>query len=527
MNSDAKRLSLLGRRAAELQDWAAVETWAERLLRLDDADPEGHFLAGLVQKAAQRPVKAVKEFERALELDPSRYDAAIELASQHSMARRNAVAADLIAWYESSLANSPRYLDMAGTVYTEIGLAEKAWPLYRKANALQPDVDLFAANLAACGVYLGKIAEAREIYTTLLGKNPNHQRNHYHLARLAAAKDDTHIEQMKAALRSTNLPDDKNVFIYYAIGKELEDLGRWSEAFSYYRKAGDAVTSVARYDIDADLALIGKIIEVCNREWLNRRSQKEAAVHRNKTPVFIVGLPRTGTTLAERILSSHSQVESLGETQFMQMAIRRVSGVPSVEPMNVAMIEEAAGKDISLIATAYLDAVAYRLGEKPMFIDKLPYNFLFLGFIAKAFPHARIVHLRRHPLDSCFAMYKQVFTWAYKFSYTLEGLGRYYAAHEGLRSHWKEVLGERMVELEYETLVSDQEAQIRSLLAKLGLEFEEDCLNFDKNRAVSTTASSVQIREKMHTRSVNRWRHFAEELKPLRSSLMRHGVRIE
>jgi hypothetical protein len=203
------------------------------------------------------------------------------------------------------------------------------------------------------------------------------------------------------------------------------------------------VTSVANYDVDTDLQLIDKIIEVCNKDWLAAGTNELPTDTSGKTPIFIVGLPRTGTTLTERILSSHSQVESVGETEFIQMVLRRDSGVESVEKMIPEMIEAMARKDIRLVSDGYLSAVNYRLGDKPMFIDKLPFNFLYLGFIAKAFPHARIIHLERNPMDSCFAMYKQVFTWAYKFSYTLERLGRYYVAYERLCNHWRDILGVR------------------------------------------------------------------------------------
>ncbi len=526
MTSQIEKLSALARRAWPAQDWATVEACAANILRLNTDSAEGHFLIGLVEKAATRPINATQAFEKALQLDPTRYDAAIELAGQHSIGRRNAQAAELIARYENMLANSPRYLDMAGTVYTEIGLAEKAWPLYQRANQLQPGVDLFMANMASCAVHLGKIDEAREVYLKLLIRFPHHQRNNYYLSRLAKAADDLHINQMKDLLQKTRLPQDKNVFVYYAIGKELEDLGRWSEAFEYYRKAGDAVMSVAKYDIGEDLKLIDTIIDTCSRQWLNDGSIETPELYAAKTPMFIVGLPRTGTTLTDRILSSHSKVESLGETQFMQMVLRQISGVSSVESMNAAMIEGAAAKDIEQIGRDYLQTVQYRLGDKPMFIDKLPYNFLFLGFIAKAYPHARIVHLRRNPMDSCFSMYKQVFTWAYKFSYSLENLGRYYVAHERLRQHWLETLGDRVIEVQYENLVKDQEKQTRILLDRMGLEFEEACLDFEQNKAASTTASSVQVRERMHSRSVDRWTHFAEELQPLRSYLEQNGISI-
>jgi tetratricopeptide (TPR) repeat protein len=527
MNENLAQISRTARKAARRQDWATVDACAQNILEHDSVNPEGFFLTGLVMKASRQPAKATEAFARALELDADRYDAAIELANQHSFARRNADAAALLARYEGKLGNSPLYLDLGGTVYADIGMPERAWPLYQKANELQPGVDLFQANLAACGVYLGKVEEAKHIYKRLLERFPTHQRNHYQLARLEEARDTKHIEQMKEVLRSTNLSPDKNIFGYYAIGKELEDLGQWDEAFHYYKMAGDAVASVSNYDVDTDLQLIDKIIEVCNKDWLAAETNEALTDTSGKLPIFIVGLPRTGTTLTERILSSHSQVESVGETEFIQMVLRRESGVESVEKMNLAMIEAVAKKDIRIIGNGYLDAVNYKLSDIPMFIDKLPFNFLYLGFIAKAYPHARIIHLKRNPMDACFAMYKQVFTWAYKFSYTLEGLGRYYVAYERLCNHWRDVLEEQQIEIEYESVVADQEGQTRALLEKLGLDFEEACLNFDQNITASTTASSVQVREKIHTRSVNRWKHFAKQLQPLKDDLGNAGIAVE
>ncbi len=520
------RASTAARRAAQLKDWATVGRLGAELVAAVPDHPEGHFLAGLAHKAVPRPLKAIASLERALELDPARYDAAVELAGQYSIARRNGEAAALLDRYAGQLANSPRYLDMAGTVYTEIGLPERAWPLYCKAVALQPEIDLFQANKAACAVYVGEIETAGEIYRRLLERFPAHQRNHYHLSRLARARDDAHVRQMQQQLRQLNLPPEQNVFLYYALGKELEDLERWDEAFAHYRMAGDTITRVSDYDVGADLALIDRIIETCDAGWLARPAGRPAA-DRGHTPLFVIGLPRTGTTLTERILCSHSQVESLGETQFLQMVIRRESGVASVEQMTPEMISAAAETDIQRIADGYLDAVAYRLGERPMFIDKLPYNFLFLGFIARAWPDARIVHLRRNPMDSCFAMYKQVFTWAYKFSYSLDNLGRYYIAYQRLLDHWRANLGDRLVEVEYESLVADQEGETRRLLDHLGLPFEESCLHFDRNETASTTASSVQVREKIHARSVRRWTHFRAQLQPLRQMLEQAGIAVD
>jgi tetratricopeptide (TPR) repeat protein len=527
MTSNISHISATGRKAVQTQDWNTVAACANEILRRDADNAEGHFLAGLVERVSQRPVKAARAFEKVLELDADRYDAAVELASLYSISRRNRDVAALLAKYEDKLSKSPLYLDFAGTVYTGIGLHLKAWPLFKQAVALQPDVDLFQANLAACCVFLGKIEEGQDIYRALLKRFPNHRKNHYELARLGKAKDNTHIEQMKEVLRNTDDPPSKNVFLYYALAKELEDLEQWEQSFQYYKKAGDAVTSVAEYDVAEDITVIDKIIDVCNVEWLANKPGRSHETGNGKTPIFIVGLPRTGTTLTERIVSSHSQVASIGETLFLQMMLRQESGVHSTDSMNSEMVEAVAKKDIELIAKGYIDKVSYRFSDEPMFIDKLPFNVLYLGFIAKAWPDAKIILVVRNPMDSCFSMYKQVFTWAYKFSYSLDGLGRYFEAYQRLRNHWQEVLKDRLIEVEYESLVTDQENQTRILLDKLGLEFEQSCVDFEKNKAPIATASSVQAREKVHSKSVNKWTRFAKQLQPLKEHLENAGIKVE
>ena len=206
------------------------------------------------------------------------------------------------------------------------------------------------------------------------------------------------------------------------------------------------------------------------------------------------------------------------------MLIRRISGVQSADSMSADIIGAAAMKDIRLVADGYMNAVNYKLSDRPYFIEKFPENYLYLGFIAKAFPDAHIIHLRRNPMDSCFAMYKQSF---FKYAYTLDSLGRYYVAYDRLRRHWEDVLQDRVIEVEYESLVADQEGQIRGLLDKLGLGFEQACLDFDQNETPSATASAVQVREKAHTRSIHKWKRFATELQPLIEYLENAGISVD
>ena len=483
-------------------------------------NPDASFLMGLAQKAARRPDTAASYFAKALSLNAERYDAAVELASQNAALNNYGKARYLLDQYREVLKSNPHYLDLAGQTYFAMSLYEEAWPLYEQAVRLQPKNETFQEHMASCAVYLGQIDTARKIYIKLLKRHPRHQRSHYELANLGQARDDRHIKQMLKVLKKSDPNPASNIHLYYALGKEYEDLGRWGDAFRYYSEAGSAVKTVADYDVAEDVHLMDKIIETCSAEWLQ---DSPATMKTGKTPIFIVGLPRTGTTLTDRILSSHSQVQSVGESQLLQMVLRDGTRAGNQIGITPEQIVAASQRDTGSIAESYVDAVSHKLGDEPYFIEKLPENVLYLGFIAKSWPNARIVHLRRHPMDACFAAYKQSF---FRFAYSLDDVAQYYLAYDRLSRHWRETLGSRMVELRYEDLVADQETQTRRLLNKLGFDFEGACLRFEQNVAPVATASSVQVREKLHTRSVAKWKKFEHQLQPLREQLEQGGVAV-
>lgn len=524
MTDFVDKASTAARKAARAGDWSTVSAHAREIISRQRSGAEGYFLLGLAERGVGRLPQAERAFTRAIELDAGRYDAAIELARMYLQTNRYGDAVRLLQSVEPQLDESPMYLDMAGTIYVNVGLPEKAWPLYKRASELQPGVGALRANLAACAVYVGEIETAQKLYRELLSEFPHHQKYHYELSRIVRAHDDSHIEQMKAVLDAPGRDAENNIFLHYALGKECEDLERWDEAFGWYKAAGDEARALANYDVQSDIDLIDKTIDVCTADWLRTGEPVTRSRHPTKTPIFVVGLPRTGTTLTERILSCHSQIESAGESFLLQTTIRRASGVRTNEAMSPMVIEAAARKDLKLVADGYLESVAFKFGDKPMFIEKLPENFFYLGFIARAFPDARIVHLNRNPMDACFALYKQSF---FRYAYSLDDLGRFYVAFARLREHWRNVLGERLIEMDYEALVSDQEARTRELLERIGVDFEPACLAFEQNRAASNTASTVQIREKIHDRSVGRWRHFESHLQPLVTHLQDAGIDID
>lgn len=522
-NTGPDRLSAVARQAATRKDWATVHQAARTILQQNRKNPEGWFLSGLAEKAAGRLNPAMSAMAKALRLDRRRYDAAVELAELQVQALQHRKAVDLLEEATPLLSNSPLYLDRAARVFSRLGLHAKASPLLQRAVELQPGAQSLRANLAANSVLVGELEQATELYRELLRQNPQHQRNHYELSRLVRAEDRVHVDRMLDILNRSTAPPSRNIFLYYAIAKQLEDLGEWSDSFDYYRRGGDAAADAARqagYRVSDDVALIEQVIETCSADWLSRGGS-EPRNQDQKTPVFVVGLPRTGTTLTERIIASHAKVESADETFFLQMAIRRAVGAAPTGDLTPEIVRSAADCDTGAIASNYFSAIGYRLSDKPWFIDKYPFNYLYLGFIAKAFPEARIVHLRRRPMDACFAMFKQSF---FRFAYTLQDLGEYYVAYDRLSRHWTETLGERLIEVHYESLVSDLEPQTRLLLDRLGLEFDPACLEFHRNAAPSATASAAQVREKAHTRSIDRWKNVASELEPLRQRLHAAGI---
>jgi tetratricopeptide (TPR) repeat protein len=518
MTLSREQLSLAGRQAVRSRQWPEALACARALLRASAEDAEGHFLLGVAEKGRQRPDAAIKALRSAIALDCSRYDAAVEMAGLTQRLGRHGEAVGILRAREAELDGSPYYLDAAATIYAQAGLPDAAWRLYRKADERQPGLDAVRARLAAASVHVGRTEEARAIYEALLARNPRHQRNHYELSRLAPATDDSHIRRMRAVLDETRLPPAGNIYLYFALGKEYEDLGLWDEAFCWYEKGGDAAASVAGYDVREDIALIDALIDIATPGWL-AGSRGPAPARR---PLFVVGLPRSGTTLIDRILSSHSLIESAGESFFVPAALRQLAG--GAGALDADLVTRAAGASGGELSKAYLAAIDYRLGSSEVFIDKLPENVLYLGFLARAFPGAHFIHVRRNPMDACFALYKQSF---FRYAYTQDDLGRYYPAYRRLARHWEEVLGERVIDVDYDALVVEPETTLRRVFARLGLAFEPACLDFHRNPAPTNTASAVQVREPLHARSVGRWRHFARQLEPLARMLRAAGIETE
>lgn len=416
---------------------------------------------------------------------------------------------------EREVFNHSQLLQDVGNLYLHLNLYVDAERCYARAAVLAPHEPQALYNWATCLTAVGQLEKAEQLLDRVIVLAPGDHDAYYNRSTLRRqTTDHNHVGELRYAL-STASPRAR-ITLGYALAKELEDLRRYPESFAALRDAADARRRVLSYRVQDDVATMAQIARVFTAGYC-RDSTRGAELE--TTPIFIVGLPRSGTTLVDRILSSHTQVRSRGESSDLATIIMRQAG-PVADKK--ALVQRVTELDASEVARSYCARLS-RFGASQV-IDKTPMNFLYLGLIAVAMPQARIIHVRRHPLDVCYAMYKTLFRMAYPFSYDLVDLARYYLAYADLMQHWREVLGARLIEIDYEALVIDQVQATRGLLYDCALPWEESCLKFHRNESPTLTASAAQVRRPLYNSSVGLWRRYEHELQPLVERLRVGGV---
>lgn len=406
----------------------------------------------------------------------------------------------------------------AGQLFTHLNLHVEAEQCFRRAADLEPASAPHLYNWATALIALGRLDEAEAVLSQVVALNPADYDAYYNRATLRRqSAERNHVVQLRSALEQPIRHPGGVVALCYALAKELEDLGEYRQAFAALRRGADTRRRMLSYRVEEEELTMAQIAQAFDGRFF----ASARAGFLDARPVFIVGLPRSGTTLVDRILSSHSQVTSRGESNDLAKALVREVGAASSKAQ---LIERSANVDFRSVGERYcqrLDTNHVRT------IDKNPVNFLYLGVLARALPQGHIIHVRRDPMDLCYAMYKTLFRMAYPFSYDLQDIARYYAAYKGLMDHWRAMLPEGFLEVQYEDLVADQEAVSRRLLQFCGLSWEPGCLAFERNSAPCLTASAAQVRQPLYSSSVGQWWRYREELQPLAQALRNAGVDVD
>jgi tetratricopeptide (TPR) repeat protein len=492
----------------------------KRLLGAKPDLVEAHFLVGLIALELKQNGTAVSAFGSVTKLKEDHGAAWANLARLFFVAGQAARADSALEKAVKHNDGNPVVLDLIGMIHGFLGDQQEASQWIAKAVKKQPKNVHYLVNQANNHMFLGELDEAEAVLHKVLGMQPGIPNANWILSNVRKTKDREHIEQLEKLVQKEYRNPRALAFLYYGLGKELEDLEEWDEAFEAFAAGAKARRSTIESDEQAEIEMYQAFGDTFTAEWL----AKDATGHDDPSPIFVVGQPRSGTTLIERIITSHSQVYSAGELRQFGTCIRRLTDYREPKRYSAKLAQLAAEVDFEKLGKSYIATTAKMRGTLPRFVDKLPPNYLYLPLILKALPNAKVVHLTRNPMDACFASFKQLFADAYLHSYDQAEMARHHARYFHLMALWRERFGDRFFDISYEETARDLEPNARALIDFLELPWEDACLDFHKQDAAVTTASAVQVREPAHTRSIGRWRRYENQLGLMRQTLQEQGV---
>ncbi|GAB4349677.1 MAG: tetratricopeptide repeat-containing sulfotransferase family protein [Oricola sp.] len=495
-------------------DAAAAAALLEKAVRGNPENGVAQANLGAALSATGRLTEAADAFRAAIRLTPRAIEPYNNLA-QLEMRRQNADEA--LRLYRAALAIEPRnghlHTNLANALLA-LGDVETAIAHYEQAlDTLSGAADVHY-GLAQALRDIGEIDRALAHYEKAMALNPDHANAMLSFSMIA----DTASETQKARIRTAyerSLPEsEQRMLLSFARGK-IEDLNRdYGAAFGFYQEGNSIRERQLRYSIEQTRAEFQQIASVFTRQFFDERRDFGVSDER---PVFILGMPRSGTTLVEQILASHSRVTGTGELAYFPKSV--FDEMRRADPRGYPGAASALGKDdIERIAADYLENA--RQGIDPGFLhtDKLPGNFIFIGMIRLVFPNARIIHCTRDPRDTCISLFKTFFpSGGHHFSYNLDVLRDYHCLYLKLMEHWNSLFADSIIEVNYETLVRNPESGIRALLERTGLDFEPQCLDFHKTRRVVRTASAGQVRKPMFTSSIGTWERYKPHFPDVRA----------
>jgi tetratricopeptide (TPR) repeat protein len=474
-------------------------------LSLDPNYPEAHCNAGNVFRAQGHPESAAACYTRALAINPRLPDAHNNLGV---ILQAEGRLQEAVSCYRQALALSPAYADAyhnLSCALLEDGRDEEALPFIHKAIELNPAYGDAYYNLANTYKAAGRFDEAIACFRQILALNPRHCAAYRGLSvcKTFTEVDLPLVSQMEALAQQADVQADTASDLHFALGKVYDDLQRFDEAFAHYRQGNALERRKYVYEPASHEDNISRIMDTFSGDFFAQRRSWGTA---SELPVFIVGMMRSGTTLVEQIISSHPAVHGAGELDFWGKR-----AAPLLEDYARLAVEE-----VSTWAGDYLRTLQAMAPEAIRVTDKMPHNFLHLGLIHLALPHARIIHCRRDPIDTCLSIYFRKFGEAHPYAYNLEDLASFYEQYQRLMAHWRSVLPpECLLEVDYEDLVSDQEKISRHLIDFCGLEWDTACLAFHRNERKIKTASNWQVRQPIYGTSVGRWKRYEKFIGPL------------
>jgi tetratricopeptide (TPR) repeat protein len=510
-------------RALNRRDYRLAHELCLKTLAAEPRHADALFLLGMIAAEHRNYAKALEVIDRAIGIEPRKAEYLAHRGRCLSALERPREAFEAAA---SALALAPvdaLTLDTIGVVMTHAGAHTEALDPFHRAVARDAHRAAYRYNLGAALQFVGDLVGAEAQFRQALRLDPNHYRAWSSLAQVARAPlTPTDIATLTLALEDPTIDADAELHLRHALAKQHEDEGRYSEAFRELVRGKHRKAATLGYDLAGDRALFAAA---------ERLSDTLATVSgsgcESREPIFIVGMPRTGTTLVERILSSHPQVLSVGELTNFGLELKRATATSSNRVLDAGTLEAAGRSDLAALGAAYVESTRPRTGRTARFIDKMPLNFFYAPLIQRALPNAKVICLRRNPLDTCLSNYRQLFATGfsyYNYAYDLLDTGRYYAAFDRFIARWRATNPKNFLEIRYEDVVDRTEHEARLLVDFCDLPWDPQCLKFQENAAPVATASSAQVRQPIYRAGLERWRHYEREVEPLRALLADAGV---
>jgi len=498
---------------------AKAEAICREVLKKDPVDVSAIRMLATIGTKLSRFKESQKLLERCLDLAPDFHLARNDYASVLSKRQAHE---ESLAELDKLLDNdpdNPNHLLLKASVLVKIAEFEAAIEIYDRVLEHFPRQPRSHLSKGHALKTLGRHAPGIEAYRAAISHDPTLGEAYWSLANLKTFRFE---EEEIAAMREQVKVGTANVEDYYhlcfALGKALEDRKQYGESFACYSRGNAVRRTTVQWNHDAYHENTQRLINFFDAGFFdNHRGQ--GAQHAE--PIFVVGLPRAGSTLLEQILASHSQVEGTMELPDIISIARRLSDKKrgSDESRYPDILAEMSSAQWTALGDEYIERTKIQRSGAPFFIDKMPNNFPHIGLIHLILPHAKIIDARRHPLGCCFSGFKQLFARGQNFSYNLVDIGKYYRDYVELMDHWDKVLPGRVLRMQYEEVVADTENQVHRLLDYCGLPFEEGCLRFYETERAVRTASSEQVRQPIYSGAVEQWRHYLPHLDPLIEAL--------